>query len=78
MSFDIGLDREEIEALPDLDDLPAEPPKKKIHRQQKINHEKERDCLTATCITLLQVIIDSKPDTEVFAERYLLALSAFC
>ena len=32
--FDIGLDGEEIEALPDFDDLPAEPPKKKIRRQQ--------------------------------------------
>ena len=28
--FDIGLDGKEIEALPDFDDLPAEPPKKKI------------------------------------------------
>ena len=28
--FDIGVDGEEIEALPDFDDLPAEPPKKKI------------------------------------------------
>ena len=28
--FDIGLYGEEIEALPDFDDLSAEPPKKKI------------------------------------------------
>ena len=60
MSFDISLEGEEIEALPDLDDLPAEPPKKKIRHQRKINHEKERDCLTTTCITLLQVVIGSK------------------
>ena len=32
-SFDIGLDGGEIEASPDFDDLPAEPPKKKIFRQ---------------------------------------------
>ena len=33
--FDIGLDGEEIEASPDFDYLPAEPPKKKIRRQRK-------------------------------------------
>ena len=33
--FDIGLDGEEIEASPDFDDLPAEPPKKKINQQRK-------------------------------------------
>ena len=63
--FDIGLDGEEIEASPDFNDLPAEPPKKKIHRQQKSTTKKERDCLTAMCITLLQVVIGSK-------HRYLL------
>ena len=42
--FDIGLDGEEIEASPDFDDLPAEPPKKKIHRQ-KSTTKKERDYL---------------------------------
>ena len=38
--FNIGLDGEEIKASPDFDDLPAEPPKKKIR-----NNEKERDYL---------------------------------
>ena len=36
--FDIGLDGEEIEVLPDFDDLPAEPPKKRFtgkNQQQK-------------------------------------------
>ena len=42
--FNIGLDGEEIEASPDFDDLPAEPPKKKIHRQ-KPTTKKERDYL---------------------------------
>ena len=42
--FDIGLDGEEIEASPDFDDLPAEPPKKKIHRRKSAT-KKERDCL---------------------------------
>ena len=32
--FDIGLDGEEIEALPDFDNLPAKPPKKKIHQRK--------------------------------------------
>ena len=43
--FDIGLDGEEIKASPDFDDLPAEPPKKKIRRQRKSTTKKERDCL---------------------------------
>ena len=38
--FDIGLDGEEIEASPDFDNFPAEPPKKNIR-----NNEKERDCV---------------------------------
>ena len=38
--FDIRLDREEIEASPDFDDLPANPPNKKI-RQQKSTTKKE-------------------------------------
>ena len=42
--FDIGLDGEEIEASPDFDDFPAEPPKKKI-RPRKSTTKKERDCL---------------------------------
>ena len=37
--FDIGLDGE-IEASPDFDDLPAEPPKKKI-RQRKSTTKKK-------------------------------------
>ena len=32
--FDIGLDGEEIEALPGFDDLPAEPLKTKICRRK--------------------------------------------
>ena len=32
--FDIGLDGEEIKASPDFDNLPAEPPKKKICQQK--------------------------------------------
>ena len=42
--FDIGLDGEEIKALPDFDDLPAKPCKKKIH-QRKSTTKKERDYL---------------------------------
>ena len=42
--FDIRLDGEEIEPLPDFDDLPAEPPKKKIC-QRKSTTKKERDYL---------------------------------
>ena len=42
--FDIRLDGEEIEASPDFDDLPAEPPKKKIRRRKSAT-KKERDCL---------------------------------
>ena len=40
--FDIGLDGEEIEASPDFDNLPAEPPKNKICRRKSIT-KKERD-----------------------------------
>ena len=40
--FDIQLDGEEIEASPDFDDLPAEPPNKKI-RRRKSTTKKERD-----------------------------------
>ena len=58
--FDIGLDGKEIEASPDFDDLPVETPKKKIPLQRKSTTKKERDCLTAMCITLLQVVIGSK------------------
>ena len=37
--FDIGLDGEEIEASPDFDDLPAEPPKKRFAgKNQLLNH----------------------------------------
>ena len=42
--FNIGLVGEEIEASPDFDDLPVEPPKKKIRRQRKSTTKKERDC----------------------------------
>ena len=42
--LDITLDGEEIEALPDFDNLPAEPPNKKI-RWQKSTPKKERDYL---------------------------------
>ena len=42
--FDIGLDGEEIEALPGFDDMLAEPLKTKIH-WQKSTMKKERDYL---------------------------------
>ena len=42
--FDIRLDGEEIEASPNFDNLPAEPPNKKI-RRLKSTTKKERDYL---------------------------------
>ena len=41
--FDIGLDGEEIEASPDFDDLPAEPPRK--GSPAKINNKKRKGLL---------------------------------
>ena len=39
--FDIGLDGKEIEASPDFDDLPAEPPRKRLASENQQRKKKD-------------------------------------